>query len=117
MKIITDIYIFKTSDDIKIYKALWDTGATETLISNKVDTELSLEKTGEIEVSTINGVINTKRYECGLLIENHSKSINIQPAEFSYRKECDIIIGMDVIQHGLFILNKGKFSFTIEQLK
>lgn len=25
MKVITDIYIFKTSDDIKIYKALWDT--------------------------------------------------------------------------------------------
>lgn len=49
MKVITDIYIFKTSDDIRIYKAL--------------------------------------------------------------------IIGMDVIQHGLFILNKGQFSFTIEQLK
>lgn len=26
MKVITDIYIFKTSDDIRIYKALWDTG-------------------------------------------------------------------------------------------
>jgi len=42
---------------------------------------------------------------------------NIQPAEFSHRKECDVIIGMDIIQHGLFILNKGIFSFTIEQLK
>ena len=29
MKVITDIYIFKTSDDIRTYKALWDTGATE----------------------------------------------------------------------------------------
>lgn len=44
MKVITDIYIFKTSDDIRIYKALWDTGATETLISNKVVSELYLFK-------------------------------------------------------------------------
>lgn len=117
MKVITDIYIFKTSDDIKIYKALWDTGATETLISSKIITELNLEKTEEVEVLTINGTINTKRYGCGLLLENHSKSINIQPAEFSNRKEFDVIIGMDIIQYGLFILNKGNLSFTMEQLK
>ena len=117
MKVFTDIYIFKTSDDIRIYRALWDTGATETLISSKVITELNLEQTGEVEVSTINGTINSKRFGCGLLLENHSKSINIQPAEFSHRKECDVIIGMDIIQHGLFILDNGKFSFTIDQLK
>lgn len=58
MKVLTDIYIFKTSDDIRIYKALWDTGATETLISSKVITELNLEQTGEVEVSTINGTMN-----------------------------------------------------------
>jgi predicted aspartyl protease len=117
MKVITDIYIFKTSDDIRVYKALWDTGATETLISSKIITELNLEKTGEVEVSTINGTLNSKRFSCGLLLENHSKSINIQPAEYPYRRECDVIIGMDIIQHGLFIINKGKFSFTIDQLK
>ena len=117
MKVMTDIYIFKSSDDIRIYKALWDTGATETLVSSKIITELNLEQTGEVEVSTINGTINSKRHGCGLLLENHSKSINIQPAEFSHRKECDVIIGMDIIQHGLFILNKGEFSFIIDQLK
>lgn len=114
MKVITDIYIFKTSDDIRFYKALWDNGATETLISI---TELNLEKTGEVEVSTINGILKSKRFSCGLLLENHSKSINIQPAEYSYRRECDVIIDMDIIQYGLFIINKGEFSFTIDQLK
>jgi predicted aspartyl protease len=44
MKVITDIYIFKTSDDIRVYKALWDTGAIETLISSKIITELNLER-------------------------------------------------------------------------
>jgi len=117
MKVLTDIYIFKTSNDIRIYKAIWDTGSTETLISSKVITDLNLDKAGEVEVSTINGTINSERFGCGLLLENHSKSINIQPAEFSHRKECDVIIGMDIIGHGLFILDKGKFSFTIDQLK
>ena len=32
MKVITDIYIFKTSNDIRTYKALWDTGATEACL-------------------------------------------------------------------------------------
>lgn len=117
MKVITDIYVFKSSTNILKYKALWDTGATETLISSRVAKELNLEETTEVEVSTINGIIKSKRFACGLLLENHSKSINAQPAEFSYRKECDVIIGMDIIQHGLFILNKLEFSFTIEQLK
>ena len=31
MKVLTDIYIFKTSDDIRIYKALWDTGRQDRL--------------------------------------------------------------------------------------
>lgn len=57
MKVITDIYIFKTSDDIRIYKALWDTGATETLISSKVVSELNLEQKGEVELSTIKWTI------------------------------------------------------------
>ena len=117
MKIVTDVYIFKSSDDIRSYKALWDTGATETLISNKVISELNLDQTGEVEVSTINGKIKSKRYGCGLLLNNHSKSINIQPAQFPNRKECDVIIGMDIIQYGLFVLNKGDFSFTIDQLR
>ena len=117
MKIITNVHIFKTSDDIKIYKVLWDTGATESLISNKVIKELKLNKVGEVEVSTINGIIKTNRYECGLLLENHSKSIKVNPAEFSYRKECDVIIGMDIIQYGLFVLDKGKLDFTIDLLK
>lgn len=52
-----------------------------------------------------------------MILEHHSKSINIHPAEFSHRKEFDIIIGMDIISYGLFILDKGILTFTIDQLK
>lgn len=40
MKVITDVNIFKSSDDIRTYRAIWDTSANETLISNKVITEI-----------------------------------------------------------------------------
>jgi predicted aspartyl protease len=64
-----------------IYKALWDTGATETLISNKVSSELDLDVAGTVSVSTIHGITQVKRHECCILLNNHSKSINLHPAE------------------------------------
>jgi hypothetical protein len=116
MKIITEIHIFKTPENIRKYRALWDTGATETLISSVVVNDLGLKHTSDVMVSTINGSVKTKRYGCGIILQSYSKSINIQPAEFTYRKECDVIIGMDIIHHGLFVLNRGVFTFKIEQL-
>ena len=116
--IITCGWAYRNDSDIKIADAMKSYIIDSLGINpSKVITELNLDQTGEVEVSTINGTINSKRFGCGLLLENHSKSINIQPAEFSHRKECDVIIGMDIIQYGLFILDKSKFSFTIEQLK
>jgi hypothetical protein len=35
-KVLSDVYLFKPPDRIVKYTALWDTGATETLISEKV---------------------------------------------------------------------------------
>lgn len=115
-KILTNVYLFKTSDEIIKYIALWDTGATETLISKKVINELKLNEAGKVEISTINGNQIVKRYYTGLIIEGHSKSINIAPASFTSRTECDVIIGMDIINYGTFLLDKGKFSFTINQV-
>lgn len=52
-----------------------------------------------------------------MCIEGHSKSFRLAPSVFGDSKYFDVIIGMDVINFGLFILDKGKFSFTIDQLK
>ena len=116
-KIITPINLFKTSEKIITYNALWDTGATESLISSKVVSDLMLIKYGEVEISSIDGIKKVNRYICNILLNDHSKSISLSPAEFSFRKECDMIIGMDIIKHGLFVLNRGIFTFSIDMLK
>jgi hypothetical protein len=84
MKIITEIHIFKTPENIRKYRALWDTGATETLISSVVVNDLGLKHTSDVMVSTINGSVKTKRYGCGIIshYSDHtrysvSNSINI----------------------------------------
>lgn len=115
-RILTRVNLFKDYNTIIPYVALWDTGATESLISNKIVKELKLEKYGEVEISSINSSTIANRWKCNILLNEHSKSISIAPAEFYMREECDLIIGMDIINHGRFLLENEKFSFIIKQL-
>ncbi|MDY0270196.1 hypothetical protein [Trichloromonas sp.] len=102
---------------IKQYNCIWDTGSMETLISEKVINDLNPIKNGYVFINTIHGEKKSDKYILQLLLEDHSKSIKINSACFGKSREFDIIIGMDIIEYGLFVLDKGKFSFTIEQLK
>ena len=115
-KILTNVYLFNDSKTIQVYTALWDTGSTESLISSKVVKELNLNKMGEVEISSINETSKVNRWKCNLLLNGHSKSISFAPAEYSSRKECDIIIGMDIISCGKFLIENDKFSFIIKSL-
>jgi hypothetical protein len=117
MKIITEVCVSKLNGVINTYKAVWDTGADETLISDKIANDLKLEQNGEVEVRTLNSRTISKRYNCLMLFDGHNSSINLTPASFPIRPDFDIIIGMDLISLGIFVLDKGKLSFTIEQLK
>lgn len=112
-KVLSEVFLFKESNKINRYMALWDTGATETLISKKVVSDLNLDVAGTVELSTINGSLSVNRYNVRLLLNGYNQAINIIPAEFTHRKECDIIIGMDIISLGLFTLDKGEFTFSI----
>lgn len=75
------------------------------------------EKHGYVNINTIHRETRSDKYILQLSLEGHSQSIKINPASFGKGREFDLIIGMDIIRHGLFILDKGKFSFVIDQLK
>lgn len=94
-----------------------DTGASETLISNKVVQDLSLQKNGYVYLNTIHGEKKSDKYIINIRLEYHTKTIRNNCACFGNSRDFDILIGMDIINYGLFIINKGDFSFTIEQLK
>jgi hypothetical protein len=78
---------------------------------------LNPEKHGYVNINTIHRETRSDKYILQLSLEGHSQSIKINPASFGKGREFDLIIGMDIIRHGLFILDKGKFSFVIDQLK
>ena len=99
------------------YDCIWDTGSMETLISNRVVQDLNPDKHGYVYLNTIHGEEKSDKYILNLLLENHTKSIRINSACFGKSREFDVIIGMDIINYGLFILDHGNLTFTIEQLK
>lgn len=115
-KILSKVWL-SNGDLIKQYVCIWDTGSMETIVSDKVVSELNPEIHGNVLINTIHGENRSDKYILQLLLEGHSQSIKINPASFGKGREFDVIIGMDIIQYGLFILDKGKFSFTIDQLK
>jgi hypothetical protein len=101
---------------INQYTCICDNGSMETIVSDKVISDLKPEKIGSVIINTIHGETNSDRYILQLSLEGHSKSIKINSPSFKKGREFDVIIGMDIIRHGLFILKKGEFSFKIDQL-
>lgn len=115
-KILSKVWT-SNGDSINQYVCIWDTGSMETIVSDKVISDLNPDKHGYVYINTIHKEKKSDKYILQLSLEGHSQSIKINPACFGKSREFDVIIGMDIIQHGLFILDKGKFSFTIDQLK
>ena len=108
-----------SSEKSKQYNALIDTGATHSCISQRVSDELALEKNGKGTMKDAsNNDTEVDMNIANLLLPEHTKSIRssfaVMPAA---KKECDIIIGMDLLQYGKLILEKKEFAFTIEELK
>ncbi|MDR0516600.1 MAG: retroviral-like aspartic protease family protein [Fibromonadaceae bacterium] len=88
-------------------RALWDTGATNTMVSKKVAAKLELKKTGEISVRSFAGEKSVNEYYLRLLLIGGFAE-DLQVLELSEIKEADILIGMDVIGY-------GDFAFTLER--
>ena len=115
-KILSKVYL--SNDNVSNqYTCIWDTGSMETLISEKVVQDLNPSKHGYVFLNTIHGEKKSDKYIINLSLVNHTKSIKINSACFGKSREFDIIIGMDIINYGLFVLDHGNLTFTIEQLK
>lgn len=120
LKIIQDIIISKPNFQnlTKKYKALIDTGATRTYVSNKVINELNLIQSNSGKKSFGNNKeYEAKLYICNILLEDHTKSCKLEVVDFVGRKECDIIIGMDLISHGELIIKYNEYEFIVPSLK
>lgn len=114
-RIKSKVVLFGKNTSVEV-NALWDTGASNTCISNKVATELNLIVYGNLAMNTANGETFANVYTVDLLIENKLPlKNNVVFSANLNNQDIDMLIGMDIIQLGNMQLinenNKTHFIF------
>jgi hypothetical protein len=94
--------------------ALWDTGATSTVISSSVITALRLPTLGKVNVWGVGGPSRTTLHVIDLWLPNLIIIPKLQVTMGFLGNDIDVLIGMDVIGKGDFAVSNynGKTAFT-----
>ena len=107
---------------IRWVKALWDTGATNSSISDRLASDMDMPFEDYALVSTAMGLARVPIYPVRLFLPNRVTFDEIEAIEFTYSEDddCDLIIGMDIMTQGdLAMTNldgRTVFSFRIPSL-
>lgn len=99
----------------KKYKAIWDTGATGTVISQRVIDECGLKPIGIETVNTASqkGVLTTAYLTC-IYLPNKMVIGELRVIKGMIAGGADVLIGMDIIRQGDFSITnyQGKTVFS-----
>lgn len=96
-------------------KAVWETGATHTVITGKIVRLLDLKPTGKATVFGINSQEIVNRYIVDIELPNKTILSNFEVLESELNSPgIDLLVGMDVIQSGDFVISNanGKTNLT-----
>ena len=103
------------------YNAVWDTGATRSMITKRVVEDLGLPAAGYSKVFHVGGVDdNVPGYyvNLALLTEVHFARVNVLQGKLL---DTDVLIGMDIINRGDFAVSNRDaattFSFRIPSVE
>lgn len=109
-----DPSIAKTIPTSKTFNSIWDTGATGSVITKKVVDECGLSPIGMARVQTAERKTTTNVYLVSITLRNNIVIPTLRVTEGTFGSNDDILIGMDVISHGDFVVtNKdGKTAFS-----
>lgn len=101
--------------------AIWDTGASGTVITQRVVDACNLRPIGVIKTFTANGERLSEVYLVRLALPNR---LNVNPLRVTHGElgpDTDVLIGMDIISHGDFaVTNHGgqtTFSFRYPSMQ
>jgi len=94
--------------------ALWDTGATNTLISSSIVSQLNLQPLSKAIISCANGEVETTTYLIHVILPTQTAELNVE-AILNDNPDYQVVIGMDIISKcDLSISNKdGKSIFSL----
>ncbi len=118
----TQVFIKSPLDETKISEniiALWDTGATGTVISSNIVKELGLITTGKITSNGVNGPASVNTYIIDVILPNKVciESVTVSESAHFGGHGFDVLIGMDIISLGDFAITNEKgitvFSYQI----
>ncbi len=120
-KLINDVIIQYNGNSLQV-KALWDTGATCSCISNDVVKQLALIPTGKVNISTPSGVSERNTYLVDLNLPNNVTINDLVVADSEIGSQSiGMLIGMDIINQGDFSVSnyaeKTTFTFRIPSEK
>jgi hypothetical protein len=86
------------------FNAIWDTGATNSVITQAVIDGCGLAPTGMAQVHGVHGIQPTETYLVNIALPNGVTFMSLRVSKGSIR-DADVLIGMDII-------NQGDFSVT-----
>ena len=99
------------------FPAIWDTGATGCVITQRVIDECGLKPIGMTRIHGVHGVSDSETYLVNLLLLNNVGLPNITVTKGDLPSGANVLIGMNVITTGDFCITnyEGKtvFSFRI----
>ena len=96
------------------FKAVWDTGATNSAISPHVVDKLNLQPIGKREVCHAAGMSTVYAYFVNVILPNNVIFISLEVTEMLI--DVDVLIGMDIISTVDFAItaSHGKTKFTFQ---
>jgi hypothetical protein len=122
--IITDISIQEplSGNELKEgIKALWDTGATGSVISKNIVKQLGLIPTGKTLASGIHSTIEVNTYIINVILPNGVRVQDVRVTESSNFDHFDVLVGMNIIALGDFAFtnknSKSFFSFRVPSVE
>jgi len=104
----TEVHVkFHAEEQFKKYKAIWDTGATNTVITPQIVNDLQIKPIDVTKVYVVDSeeprTVDVYLVDIGL--PNKVRISNIR-VTCSPVRNCDVLIGMDIIQAGDFNISK-----------
>ncbi|MDR0561592.1 MAG: hypothetical protein LBG73_02775 [Spirochaetaceae bacterium] len=113
---VSDVVYDTAPVDIPV-RALWNTGAGMSVISTKIVEKLALSSAGMGTLTGIGGILRTKLYDVSVTLPNKLIFPQICVAEWEGHRNYDMLIGMDIISRGRFVIDSGAgntvFTFDI----
>ena len=96
------------------FRAVWDTGATATVVTKRVVDECGLKQTGITEMHGVHASEKRPTYLVDVFLPNQVQVANLKVAEARLTGNADILVGMDIIGMGDLAVSsyQGKTSFS-----